>query len=404
MSEPTMWTEKYRPQGLDEYRGRKKTIAEVRDWVTNWENTESKALLLYGPPGIGKTALVQALANDLGMEIFETNASEVRTKQALKDRLEQAVQQRSFTGKDKLILVDEVDGMSGRSDRGGTSEINTIIKKSRFPVILTANDAYANGMQSIRRKSKVVEINAVHTNSVNARLKEIADAEGIEYDKKAIKSIARRAGGDLRSAINDLQSLAEKHGTITQETVKELAYRDSETDIFEALKIIFKTTTAETAADALDDVDEDYDTSFEWIRENVPKEYEDEDDVGRAMDALSRADIFRGRIRRGQNWGLLKYVYGIMTVGVALAKDEKYSGFTRYGYPSRIKKMGRSKSMRNKRDAIGSKIGDALHISITEASETIPVLQELFKRDDWKHNITEHLELDDDEVEFIESF
>lgn len=404
MSEPSMWTEKYRPQSLDEYRGRSKTIDEVRDWVQNWDNEKSQALLLYGPPGIGKTALVQALASDLGREVFETNASEVRTKQALKDRLEQAVQQRSFTGKDKLILIDEVDGMSGRSDRGGKSEIGKIIKKSRFPVILTANDAYANGMQSLRRKAKVVEINSVHTNSVNARLKEIADAEGVEYDKKAIKSIARRAGGDLRSAINDLQSLAEKHGKITRETVKELGYRDSETDIFEALKIIFKTTTAETASNALDDVDEDHDTAFEWIRENVPKEYEDDDDVAQAMDALSRADVFRGRIRRGQNWGLLKYVYGIMTVGVALAKDEKYSGFTRYSYPSRIKKMGRSKSMRNKRDAIGSKIGEALHISISEASATIPVLQELFRRDDWKHNIVEHLELDDDEVEFIESF
>lgn len=404
MSEPTMWTEKYRPQGLDDYRGRSDTITEVKNWVKNWENTKSQALLLHGPPGIGKTALVQALAADLGMEVFETNASEVRTKQALKDRVEQAVQQRSFTGKDKLILIDEVDGMSGRSDRGGKSEIGKIIKKSRFPVILTANDAYANGMQSLRRKAKVVEIKSVHTNSVNARLKEIADAEGVEYDKKAIKSIARRAGGDLRSAINDLQSLAEKHGKITRETVKELGYRDSETDIFEALKIIFKTTTAETAANALDDVDEDHDTAFEWIRENVPKEYEDTDDVARAMDALSRADVFRGRIRRGQNWGLLKYVYGIMTAGVALAKDEKYSGFTRYGYPSRIKKMGRSKSMRNKRDAIGSKIGEKLHISISEASQTIPVLQELFRRDDWKHNIVEHLELEDDEVEFIESF
>ncbi len=402
MAETVTWTEKYRPESLDEYRGKSKTVEEVKGWVKNWDNQKSKSLLLHGPPGVGKTALVHAIANELDMEIFETNASDVRTKQALKDKVEQAVKQRSFTGKTKLILIDEVDGMSS-TDRGGTSEINRIVKESRFPVILTANDAYANGMQTLRRRSKVVEVNKVHTNSVNARLREIAEREGLEYEKKGIKAIARRADGDLRSAVNDLQSLARKHETIDTEAAKDLGYRDRETDIFEALKIIFKTETAETASDALDDVDEDYDTIFEWIRENVPREYERSGDVARAMGELSTADVFRGRIG-AQNWSLLKYVYAIMSVGVALGKEEKYGGFTRYQYPSRIKKMGQSKAARKRRDDIGTKVGEKLHVSISDATDMLSVLQMLFENDEWRENIVEELELTEDEIEFIEEF
>jgi replication factor C large subunit len=403
MSETATWAEKYRPTSLEEYRGRSKTIDEVMDWVKNWENRKSDALLLHGPPGSGKTSLVEVIANDLGMELFETNASDVRTKQALKDTLEQAVKQRSFTGRQKLILIDEIDGMSSR-DRGGRSEINAVIKESRFPVILTANDAYANGMQAIRRKSKVVELGNVHTNSIAAHLRDIAEQEGISYEERTMKDIARRAGGDMRSAINDLQSLAERYDRIERENVKDLGYRDTEKDIFEALKVVFKTMDVSNAKNAFDNLSEDHDTLFEWIRENVPKEYERTSDCAAAMDVLSKADVFRGRMRFRQNWSLLKYVYDLMGPGVALSKRAKYKGFTRYGYPSRIKKMGRSKASRAKLEDVGRKIGDELHVSVRDASYMIPFLQHLFENPAWRENIVDGMGLTGDELEFIEEF
>lgn len=402
MSGEELWTEKYRPDSLEDYRGKSKTVDKVVDWVKNWDNRKSKALLLHGPPGSGKTALAELVAEELDMELFETNASEVRTKKALKAKVEKAVQQRSFTGRKKLILVDEVDGMTSH-DRGGKSEITKIIDKSSFPVIMTANDPYDTS-KAIRRKSKMIEIGKIHTNSVASILRDIAEKEGIEYEKKAIKAIARRADGDLRSAINDLESVAEKHDKLDSDVVKDIGYRDTEKGIFEALKIIFKTESAETASNALDDVDEDPDTVFQWIRENVPKEYSSKKDRSRAFEQLSKADLFNGRIRKSQNWGLLKYVYDLMTVGVALSKESKYKGFTKYSYPSKIKMMGRSKAARNRRDEISRKIGERLHTSISTATDMIPFLRELFKKEEWKEDISKGLELTDKEIEFIEDF
>lgn len=394
-----MWAEKYRPESLEDYRGASKQKKELKQHIENWEQGD-KPVLLHGPAGTGKTSLVEALANDLGYELVETNASDVRTKKKLKSELKEATRQASFFGKNKLILIDEVDGM-GRSDRGGTQELNEIVDGSRFPVVMTANDAYDSKIRTLRNKSKMIEIGSVHTNSINAHLKEILEDEGIEYDEKAVKRIARQSGGQMRSAINDLESVARGKDELTVDDLASLGYRDSEKDVFEALKMVFKTETAETADQATDNLDEDAETFMQWLRENVPREYKRSGDVSGAYDWLSKADIFNGRIRRTQNWKLLKYVYLLSTVGVALSKEEKYSGWTKYQYPSKIQKMGSSRASRNKLETIGKKVGDKLHVSVQESKQMMPFLALMLEE---HPELQDQLRLSDDEVEFIEDF
>lgn len=395
-----MWVEKYRPESLSEYRGASNEKTELKEWAENWSSGD-KPVLLHGQAGTGKTSLVEALANDLGYELVETNASDVRTKKKLKTELKEATRQASFHGGKKIILIDEVDGMSGNSDRGGVREIGNIVDESRFPVVMTANDAYENSIRSLRNRSKLIKLDSVHTNSITAHLKEILEAEGIDYDEGAVKRIARSAGGQMRSAINDLEAAATGQEKLEVEDLEAISGRDSQQDIFQALKIIFKTTTAETADSATDNLDEDADTFLQWVRENIPREYVRTEDTAEAYNWVSRADLFNGRIMRRQNWKLLKYLYKFSTVGVALSKQEKYGGYTRYQYPSKIKKLGSSRASRKKMDSVTSRLGEKLHISKSEASDSLPLIADLIE-----HNpeLVDQFEFEDDEVEFIKKF
>ncbi|QKQ98463.1 replication factor C large subunit [Candidatus Nanohaloarchaea archaeon] len=394
-----MWVEKYRPESLSEYRGASSQKEELQEWIKDWERGD-KPVLLHGQAGTGKTSLVEALANDIGYELVETNASDVRTKSKLKEELKEATRQASFFGGKKLILVDEVDGM-GTGDRGGTAELKRIVEESRFPVVMTANDAYDNSIRSLRNMAKTVKLDSVHTNSIAAHLKEILEEEGIEYEDGVPKRIARQAGGQMRSAINDLEAVAMGKKKITADDLDVIASRDNRQEIFDSLKIIFKTMNPDNARQATENLDEDAETFMQWIRENIPREYKRPADIAEAYDNISKADVFNGRIMRDQNWKLLKYVYSFSTVGVALSKEEKYSGWTKYQYPSKIKKMGQSRASRNKLESISSKLGEKLHISGNDAVREMPFISQMI---DARPEVIEELELEEDEVEFIEEF
>lgn len=394
-----MWVEKYRPESLEDYRGASNQKKELKDWAEKWEQG-GQAVLLHGQAGTGKTSLVEALANDLDFELVETNASDVRTKSALKEELKEATRQASFFGGNKLILVDEVDGM-GRSDRGGIAEMKEIISESRFPVVMTANDAYDQKIRPLRNISKQVKLDSVHTNSINAHLKWILEQEGIGYDEGAVKRVARRAGGQMRSAINDLEAVALGREKLEKEHIEDLDQRDSRQEIFDALKIIFKTTDAENARRASDNLDEDAETFMQWVRENIPREYERPEDNEKAYYWISKADLFNGRIRRRMSWSLMKYIYEFSTVGVALSKDEKYSGWTKYQYPSKIKKMGQSRASRKKMGEVTSKIGRKLHLSPRDVKNDLPFYSRLLQNN---KALKDQLELEEDEVEFVEKF
>ena len=107
----------------------------------------------------------------------------------------------------------------------------------------------------------------------------------------------------------------------------------------DALLKVFKTTDPFVALSAFDNVNEDFDKRFLWIDENLPREYKDPKSLARAYDALSKADVFRGRIRRWQHWRFLVYIRAYLTAGVAVSKDEKYKKMVQYARSTRPLKI-----------------------------------------------------------------
>jgi replication factor C large subunit len=251
-----------------------------------------------------------------------------------------------FGGK-RIILLAELDGLIGTSDRGGVKAITDVVKAAQCPIVLIANSAYDPRFSTLRSFCLVIEFKKPAIGEVAKRLKFISEDEGIQVDEAALKFIAQRSGGDVRSTVNDLQALGQDKKKLTYDDVSWQGYRDRQDSIFNVLRMILYGKTCASAKQAVNMVDVDTDMLFEWIYENVPAHLTDPHDLADAMDALSIADVYRGRIRVTQDWGFMRYVIDYMTAGVALArKNTKTSGWIPFKFPERIQMLSRSRAER----------------------------------------------------------
>ncbi len=395
-----MWINKYKPKTIREIFGQ--PGSEIVEFVENFERYKKKkkrGLLIYGPTGCGKTAAVEAIAAEKNLELVELNASDFRNKEQISQIVGQAIGQMSLFAKSKMILVDEVDGMAGREDRGGLSELLRLLAKTPFPIVITANDVWNSKFSSLRRKTKLVEFKAVSDYNVYEILKKICLKEGISFEEIALKQLARTVGGDVRAGINDLQTLA-KLGKIDKESLELFGERDKQESIFQALMKIFKTRDAGIAIKAFDNIQENFDRCFMWLEENISKEYIEVIDLDKGVQALSRADIFRGRITKWQHWRFLVYVNLWLTAGVALAKKEKNKSFVKYQQPKRLLKIWIANRANAKRKSIAQKIAVKTHCAAKDVFKDIEYYKLMFKKN--KKEMADYFDLDDGEREWLE--
>jgi len=383
----------YTPQSTKDIVGQDEAVKKLVSYVKNYKKQRKKAALLFGPSGVGKTSAVYALAKENGLEIFEINASEFRSKDLLQSKLGAVIEQHSLFSKGKIILLDEIDGLSGSRDRGALPEMIRLIQKSMYPIIMTVINPYGNKLSKLRSKTELIEFTPVSVTDISQVLRGIAKDSGMKISDAIIQSLARKAGGDLRGALHDLEILATEK-TVTKETLEHLGMREQEENILQALLKIFKTTDPKVANTSLDYVNEDLSSAFLWIDENLPKEYEKAQDLARAYRHLSQADIFNRRIRRWQHWRFLVYINSLLTAGVAVSKDKRYNKFVAYKPTGRILKMWWAKQKSMKKKAIAEKLASATHTSRKVALRHIHYFKGMFKNNKMATALVHTLDLD----------
>ena len=393
-----LWTDKYRPQTLDEVVGNNKEKKIILDWVGNWKKgNPQQPLLLVGPPGIGKTTLALIIAKEFS-EYIELNASDKRSQDVIKNTIGESSSTRSLFGDEyKLIIMDEVDGIHGTNDRGGVRAIGEIIKNSKHPMILIANDFYSKRLQSIKPKCTVIKMKKARWNSINALLKKIAKTEEIKVNPAAMKEIAVKSQGDVRSAINTLQALSDKDSILEVRDVEDLRIKDDRSDIFNAITGVLKSKNPKHVRDALR-VDEDPTLVMEYIAENIPREYSKKDEIKKAYENIAKADLYFARARNSRNYGYWKYASDFMGIGVSSSKKETYKKFTKIQSPTIFTLMGRNRGKRNLRDGIAEKMTQKMHVSHAVGISMFPYLEIMFKNDELAWEISDFLELEDDEI------
>jgi replication factor C large subunit len=360
--------DKYKPDTSSKIIGQ--PVFELERFLD--EFPKKRSCLLYGPVGIGKSLAVYTLARDFDLEIVELNASDFRNKNEIKRIIGTSSKQASLFGKKKLIVIDEIDGLSG-VDRGSVTAIQTIAKESKFPVIMIGNDIWSSKLSSLRRSAKKIEFKALNQMSVENYLNVIAKKEGINIENNVIKRIAESSRGDLRAAVQDLETISHGKEWIKESNLKALGYRNKEQSIFQALKTIFKTKDVRSIKNILMDVNVSLEEFLLWLTENLPREYSGKE-LADAYDKISRAAVFLGRVRKSQNWRFLVYANLLSTVGVATAKEKETDDYTSYKRPSRFNMIWAMISKNKKKNELAKEFAKKCHCSIRKAYSYVDTL------------------------------
>lgn len=394
-----MLSTKYAPKTINQLVGNIPNMQVIKNFILSYKKQKKKALLLYGPPGVGKTQSVYAASNEFDLELLDLNASDFRNKDIIMDVIGNFLKQQSLFQKQKLVLIDEIDGLSNQEDRGGIQAILELVSDSVYPIILTANNPFDSKFSSLRSKSILLEYKAISQKEIEKALEIISQKEKIEIDPLVLTMLSQASRGDLRAAINDLQVIITNKKVVSLSDLEVLSDRQKKSNIFESLRIIFQSRDINKVLFALDNADFDIDEAFLWIEENIPYEYSGES-LKNAYYYLSRADVLRGRIKRWQYWRFMSYQVDFMTAGIALSKPKEHDSFIQYKRTQRILKIWLANQKYQKRKSISKKIAKKTHTSTKKALNSFFYIKEIIRKTKNKDIILE-LGLEEDEIDYI---
>lgn len=404
MAHEIMWVEKYRPRRINDIVGNENAKTSFMKWLDNWK-PKSKAALLYGPPGVGKTTLVKVAASEY--DLIEMNASDLRKEENIMRIAGRAAQESSLSitlskKKGTIIFLDEVDGIFVKEDQGGLSAIIKVINFSRIPIVLAANNPYDPKLRSLRNYCVMIRFYKIQPYDIQRFLDKICRSEGIMCEREALEVIAEKSEGDVRSSVNDLQTLSELK-IVNLSSLKLLYNRNRESDIWDTLKRLFASTDFSQIEKALRESEVEFDLLLQTIHDNMPRQFRDPIKIASAYDLLSKADITIGRIGK-RHWELQNYALKQVALALATANESRSRNYARYNFPpEKIALFVKTEKERSILTSICTKLSSKCHVSRRIANlDFVPFLKPIFGAEHASAaQITEWLKFEDDEVNYL---
>lgn len=215
------WVEKYRPHTLKDVVGNEDTVARLRAIARDGNVPH---MIISGAPGIGKTTSIHCLANELlGPEhiqdaVLELNASDERGIDVVRGRIKAFAQKKVNLppGRHKIIILDEADSMTPGAQQALRRTMEIYSSTTRFAFACNQSSKIIEPLQS---RCAILRFAKLSDQQVLARLVDIIKAEHVEYDNEGLSALLFAAEGDMRQAINNLQSTYSGFGFVNSDNV-----------------------------------------------------------------------------------------------------------------------------------------------------------------------------------------
>ncbi len=345
MAEVSDWTERHRPSSERQLEGNEVQRRKIRAWLDEWQNglPRKKALLLVGPPGVGKTSVARAIAQDMGWNVIELNASDARNAAAIRKVATHGSTHRSlFHHPDAkkqrtLVLLDEVDHISGglrkvsqsriesaiqgedskgnsvtlKGDSGGKAELLSLLAETRQPVILACNEimglwgsgsSWSSTRDRFTKHLQTITFDRASNEALRRIARRVLREEKLNFDDAALEALVASNPGDLWALVRDLQVLSSTaEGTITKEMVESQAYagrRDTSEGVFPGLDKLYRSNVAQEAVQIGRSIEKTPPDMINWVHWNNSSLFPRKESIQRGNQSLSIASkMYMGQFR-----------------------------------------------------------------------------------------------------------
>ncbi|DAC55769.1 MAG TPA: AAA family ATPase, partial [Candidatus Poseidoniaceae archaeon] len=404
MADVSDWTERHRPTSESHLEGNETQRQKIRKWLDDWKNgvPKNKAILLVGPPGVGKTTVARAIAQDMGWNVIELNASDARNAASIRKAATKGATHRSLffnpdeNDKKTLILIDEVDHLSGglrsvsetrindaikvnadpseavqlKGDTGGKAELLKLLAETKQPVILACNEVmglwgkssnWRSTRERFQRLLMTINFERASKDALRNIARRVLKSESIEYDTAAIEALTNNNPGDLRALVRDLQVIcASGINSIDKDAVMqyvELSERDVSVEVFPGLSELYKSNHAHDAIKLGISIDKAPSELLNWIHWNNPSIFTNKKAIDRGNRALCQSSkmlmsMYQNTAHRSWYWSSQ-----ISGLAASVVNQQDLTGKLYPSYPNFLRRgstQGRSTIINRLTDITGA--------------------------------------------------